>query len=137
MSQQPSIPVTLAVLQITAQYLSYLYHQRFWRAWCTTNYLYFNSLIQFGFRPGSSTQEAILYTTHDWNTYLERGYCAASIFFDLSKAFDKVPHSGLLKPLSSAGVNGPLLKWFQSYRKQRANCPGARRNCHTGREIFR
>jgi len=38
----------------------------------------------------------------------------AAIFFNLSKAFDKVPHCQLLSALANAGVSGSLLNWFRS-----------------------
>lgn len=44
------------------------------------------------------------------------------IFCDLSKAFDRVWHEGLLFKLHTYGVTGNLFKWFDSYlvnRKQR------------------
>lgn len=42
------------------------------------------------------------------------------IFCDLSKAFDRVWHSGLLFKLQTYGVCGDLLKWFSSYLSQRS-----------------
>ena len=74
---------------------------------------------QFGFRPGSSTQEALLAATHDWHRCLDRGQSSAALFLDLSKAFDRVPHSKLLCSLSHVGVTGPLLQWFRSYLSNR------------------
>ena len=44
------------------------------------------------------------------------------IFFDISKAFDKVWHKGLLFKLESVGIKHQLLQWFRDYldnRKQR------------------
>ena len=44
------------------------------------------------------------------------------VFLDISKAFDKVWHAGLLKKLEALGVGDPLLSWIESYllnRKQR------------------
>ena len=49
-----------------------------------------NSLLfhtQFGFRPSSSTQEAIISATTDWHTMLDSKANVAAVFFDLSKAF--------------------------------------------------
>jgi hypothetical protein len=44
------------------------------------------------------------------------------VFLDISKAFDKVWHQGLLFKLEQVGIGGTLLEWFSSYldnRKQR------------------
>ena len=70
-----------------------------------------NSILssrQFGFRPGSSTQEALLTATHDWQRCLDLGVSSVALFLDMSKAFDKVPHSRLLHSLQAVGVSGPL-----------------------------
>ena len=74
---------------------------------------------QFGFRPGSSTQEALLTAMHDWQRYLDSGISSAALFLDMSKAFDKVPHCHLLQSLVAVGVSGQLLKWFESYLSDR------------------
>ena len=42
-----------------------------------------------------------------------------SVYFDISKAFDRVWHRGLLLKLESIGVRGKLLKWFQNYLTDR------------------
>ena len=50
------------------------------------------------------------------------------MFCDISKAFDRVWHEGLLKQLEAAGIAGDLLIWFRSYltdRRQRVVIPGA------------
>ena len=87
------------------------------------NHLLSNDLLssrQFGFRPSSSTQEALLFATHDWSCYLDKGLSVAAVFFDLSKAFDKVPHCQLLSALANVGVSGSLLNWFRSYLSNRS-----------------
>ena len=50
------------------------------------------------------------------------------VFCDISKAFERVWHVGLLLKLEAAGVTGEVLEWFKSYltnRKQRVVLPGA------------
>ena len=44
------------------------------------------------------------------------------IFFDISKAFDKVWHKGLLHKIKGIGIKESLYRWFEDYltkRKQR------------------
>ena len=41
------------------------------------------------------------------------------MFCDISKAFDRVWHRGLLYKLSSAGIKGDLLRWLSSYLSNR------------------
>ena len=86
-------------------------------------YLLENNLLspsQFGFRPQSSTQEALVTAVNDWHQNLDNGLETASIFFDLSKAFDVLPHSAILQALANVGVHGPLYSWFESYLTNRS-----------------
>lgn len=41
------------------------------------------------------------------------------VFLDISKAFDRVWHSGLIHKLESLGIKNPLLNWFRSYLSNR------------------
>ncbi len=74
---------------------------------------------QFGFRPGSSTQEAILSAAHSWHITMEEGGSNVVVFLDLAKAFDTIQHDRVLSTLTSAGVSGPLPTWFTSYLSRR------------------
>ena len=56
---------------------------------------------QWGFLAGRSTIGAILSAMHEWHLNLERGAEIQTVFFDLQKAFDSVPHSYSFKSLSS------------------------------------
>ena len=44
----------------------------------------------------------------------------AMVFLDITKAFDKIWHSGLLYKLKRIGINGDLLKLIESYLKNRS-----------------
>ena len=49
------------------------------------------------------------------------------LFCDISKAFDRVWHKGLVYKLKAAGITGSHLCWFADYldnRKQRVVLPG-------------
>ena len=43
----------------------------------------------------------------------------ALFLLDISKAFDRVWHTGLLAKLSRVGITGNLLKWFENYLTNR------------------
>ena len=88
-------------------------------------YLVVNDLIpkhQSGFRPGDSTTNQLPFLVHTIHLALEEHKEVRSIFLDMSKAFDKVWHDGLLFKLQRNGIEGQLLQLFKSYlfnRKQR------------------
>jgi sarcosine oxidase/L-pipecolate oxidase len=42
-----------------------------------------------------------------------------AIYFDLSQAFDKVPHTLLLYKLNNFGLSSRYVTWFQSYLSSR------------------
>ncbi len=44
----------------------------------------------------------------------------ATVFLDVKKAFDSVPHPRLIKSLSKIGIQGPLLTWFKDYLSGRS-----------------
>ena len=84
--------------------------------------------LQYGFRPGRSTESQLLVVYHDLLDSMASGKEIDAIYLDLSKAFDKVPHHLLISKLSSFGISGCLLKWYQSYlcdRYQRVALEGA------------
>ena len=83
--------------------------------------------FQSGFRPGDSTTNQLILISHKIYEALEQGKEVRMVFLDISKAFDKVWHRGLLLKLERLGVRDPLLKWFRSYligRKQRVIIDG-------------
>ena len=80
------------------------------------------SIYQSGFTPGDCTTNQLVSMYHEVCTALENQNDIQLIFFDISKAFDKVWHKGLLFKLESVGIKHQLLQWFRDYldnRKQR------------------
>ena len=75
---------------------------------------------QFGFRPGFSTESALLSVTQSWFNYLDCHKSICAVFFDLTKAFDSVPHVPLLDTLSRLNLPAHLLCWLRSYLSNRS-----------------
>jgi hypothetical protein len=50
---------------------------------------------------------------------VDTGKEVRAVFCDISKAFDRVWHRGLLLKLSSLGIKHELLNWFKSYLSHR------------------
>jgi len=73
-------------------------------------------MLQSGFRPGHSTESAVLYVLSDVLLAVDRGDLAALALLDLSAAFNTVDYNILLQRLqTSYGINGSALQWFRSY----------------------
>lgn len=71
--------------------------------------------MQFGFRKGCSTADAIVSFVNAVIQRLDDKCVTMGIFFDYSRAFDLVNHSILLEKLEYYGVRGIPLKWIKSY----------------------
>ena len=86
------------------------------------NHLITNSLIyqyQSGFLPRHSTVHHLIELVHNTCLALEKYEMNCQIFCDISKAFDRVWHRGLLLKLKNYGIDGNLLVWFEDYLKNR------------------
>ena len=76
---------------------------------------------QSSFRPGYSCIHQLIAVTHniftacDANPSLE----VRGIFLDLSKAFDRVWHKGLIHKLKNIGIDGNLLSLIESFLHNR------------------
>ena len=70
---------------------------------------------QYGFQKLHSTEHAALELIDHAINEIEKKSCAATIFLDLSKAFDTIDHDILLKKLQYYGLSNTELKWFHSY----------------------
>ena len=80
------------------------------------------SSLQSGFTQNDST---VFQLTDIYNTFCSAIDCGKEVrvvFCDISKAFDRVWHKGLIYKLKRVGIRGTLLNWFNNYlsnRKQR------------------
>ena len=73
------------------------------------------SIHQVGYRPHYSTQATLLEFTDDVKSGIDNGALTILVLFDLSKAFDSVNHTILLKKLPSLNFDDNCIRWFHSY----------------------
>ena len=86
------------------------------------SYLSENSLLspyQSGFRANHSTRLAVTFLTDKIRGHMDKGLLTGTVFIDLKKAFDTVPHDGLLNMLYRYGIQDQPLSWFESYLTNR------------------
>ena len=79
------------------------------------NHLISNNLLaknQSGFRPGDSVTNQLIFLVDKMHSSLDINLEVRSVFLDMSKAFDKVWHEGLLFKLR---INGKLINLLKSY----------------------
>ena len=78
---------------------------------------------QTGYRVGRSTHDNLFYLTQKISENLSQNLRSCAIFFDISKAFDKLWHNGLLFKLENLGngVCKVIKKWIAAFL---SNCFG-------------
>ena len=74
---------------------------------------------QYGFRSNRSTADLLTVITDRIYSTLNISGEARAVALDISKAFDKVWHVGLLRKLAAYGIKGPLLEIISSFLKNR------------------
>ena len=72
-----------------------------------------------GFKPLDSAKNQLILVTHKIYMALEHGQDINIAFLDVSKAFDRVWHTGLIHKLKVLGITGRLLKWLTDYLDNR------------------
>ena len=100
--------------------------------------------LQHGFRSGRSCETQLITTTHDLLSSFNSKSQIDVAIIDFSKAFDTVPHAGLLGKLEHYGIDSKILLWITNFlnnRKQRVVVDGSfsnfksyesdRHTCHT------
>ena len=86
------------------------------------NFLIENDLIykyQSGFLPKHSTTFQLIDIYHHICQVIDNNQYACMVFLDVSKAFDRVWHRGLIFKLRQYGIDGDLLTWITDYLDDR------------------
>jgi hypothetical protein len=86
------------------------------------NFLKVNKILspsQSGFLPGDSAINQLLSIYNDLCFSFDQGKTTQAVYLDITKAFDRVWHRGLIAKLESVGIRDSLLAWFQSYLHNR------------------
>lgn len=71
--------------------------------------------MQSGFKSGHSTVSATLKVIDDLKAAIDKRLFCMAVFINLTKAFDTVDPSMLIKTLLNIGVGHRAENWFQSY----------------------
>ena len=85
-----------------------------WHNLITSYYKY-----QSGFVPNHSTTFQLIDIYHQICRTFDNHQYSCMVFFDISKAFDRLWHKGLLFKLKQNGINGKLLLWISNYLSNR------------------
>lgn len=86
------------------------------------NFLNQNNLLykyQSGFLPNHSTSLQLIDIYHHICQTFDNNQYSCMVFCDVSKAFDRVWHRGLIFKLNEYGITGDLLKWLSDYLENR------------------
>ena len=89
------------------------------------NYFIENKLIssnQSGFKPSDSCINQLLSITHEIYESFDVGLEVRSVFLNISKAFDKVWHNGIIYKLTQNGISENLRNFLEDFLKERKQC---------------
>ena len=74
---------------------------------------------QSAFTPGDSCINQLLSVTHKINQSFDEDFDVGIVFFDISKAFDKVWHNGIIFKLKQNSISAKLLNLLSSFLRNR------------------
>ena len=86
------------------------------------NYCIANNVFtpyQSGFMKGDSKTYQLLDSYNTFCEAVDSGKEVRVVFCDISKAFDRVWHAGLIHKLKCIGISGKLIDWFVDYLSNR------------------
>jgi hypothetical protein len=87
--------------------------------------------FQSGFRQGHNTTTALIKVTDDVRRAIDKRMLTILLLLDMSKAFDCVHHTLLLKKLKFINFSDSVIQWFQSYLSERKMRVYAGEECYS------
>ena len=85
-------------------------------------YIYKNKFIsdkQSGYKRGDSTVKQLISITNEIHKAFDEGKEIRAVFLDISRAFDRVWHEGLIFKLRQIGIEGSAIKIIHSFLENR------------------
>ena len=104
--------MSMTVLPCFSKFLERIMYDRLYKYLTTDKLLY---LKQFGFQTDLSTEHAIVKLVDQIYKSFEKDLYTQGVFIDLSKAFDTVDHTILIKKLEMDGIKGINRVTLRSY----------------------
>ena len=102
----------ISLLPIVSKVLERIINKRIQRHLLQHNLV---SHHQFGFLPGRSTLDLIASVTQRWADALDKQQEVRVVALDISRAFDRVWHRGLLAKLVGCRISGGVLHWIEAF----------------------
>ena len=78
------------------------------------------SPTQTGYRKHKSTEDQLALIAQEVKNAFQEKKKVVSVFFDLTKAFDKVWREGLLLKIPESGVSGKMYRWIRCFLHDRS-----------------
>ena len=106
----------ILLLMTISKILEKIFYTRMYNFLTNSNQLYQS---QYGFRAKHSCDHAVGELLSDIVKNLELNKPTVCLYLDLSKAFDTLLHTVILKKLERYGIRGNCLQWMESYLSNR------------------
>ena len=117
--QEPSSYRPISLTSCVARTMEKIVNATILNFFKTNTFLY---PLQSGFLPTHSTVTQLAYQVHKCQMALDRGESIETVFLDLSKAYDRVSHQGLISKLSTCGFSYSSLEWMSNVLSHRKQC---------------
>jgi len=109
----------ISLLSVLSKCLERILHKYIFNHLRATDFI---TPFQSGFIPKDSTVNQLVSVYHSFCKALDEGKEVRAVFCDISKAFDRVWHEGLIHKLRLSGISGNLLSWLKDYLHERTQC---------------